>query len=188
MIAEPPRRSNHHLINRIRLIEGDIVRQTDVDAIAGSIGPDLKGTGSLNRAILRAAGKEVDNFILENIFKPRSGDVFAIPPFALPVKHILYAVMPVWKDSLGTEDRDLLRCYRGVVEMARRMRLRRIAIPALGSGEERFPVRRVARIGVQGILDRMGPGIEEVRIVCNRRETYLAFGAALKRQGWDSKK
>lgn len=184
VIAEPFPRSNCDLINRIRLIEGDLTKQHDVDALVGSISTALKVNGTLNQSLIAAAGTQIDDFILEHIYKPRAGDVFAVPPFHIPVKHIFFAVTPDWKDGLAQEDRDLIRCYRGAVQLATEMRLTSMAFPALGTGKKRYPVRRAARLGVQGIMDRMSDQIEEVRIVCNRREQYDAFAHWLKFYGY----
>lgn len=186
MIAEPFPRSNRHLINRIRLIEGDLTKQHDVDALVGSISTALKVDGTLNQSLIAAAGEQIDDFILEHIYKPRAGDVFAVPPFNIPVRHIFFAVTPDWKDDLAKEDRDLLRCYRGAVQLAAEMRLTSLAFPALGTGQRRYPVRRAARLGVQGIMDRITEEIREVRIVCNRREQYDAFAYWLKFYGGQS--
>ena len=172
-------------MSRIRLIEGDLLDQMDVDAIVATILPTLKADGHLNDAIIAKAGQTLDNFIVDNIFKPKSGDVFSVPPFGIPVKHILYAVMPVWKDNLANEERDLTRCYRGVMELAVNMHLEKIALPALGCRHGTFPVKRAARLGVQGILDRMHEQLTEVRIICRNREQYDAFHYWLKYYGWE---
>lgn len=184
VIAEPQRRSNAHLINRIRLIEGDLTRQTDVDAIVVAIPESLDVSGSLNQALISAAGQQVDQYILENIFRPRAGDVFVLPGYNLPVKNIILAVVPKWKDALEREDRDLSRCYRGTMHMAVKMNIRKIAFPALGTGRKSFPVRRAARLAIHGILDRMTDSVEEVRIVCNRPDQYEAFHEWLVHFGW----
>lgn len=180
MIAEQPIPSNTDLIGKIRLVEGDLTEQRDVDAIVGLIPASLDVGGSLNQALIRAAGERLDDFILDNIYKPRPGDVFAVPPFALPVRHILFAVTPEWKDGIDREDRDLVRCYRGIMQLATNMKLHRLAFPALGTGKRKYPIRRAARLGVQGIMDRMSPAFGEIRIVCNRRETYDAFQEAIE--------
>lgn len=184
VIAEPSPRSNRDLINKIRLIEGDLTKQADVDAIVGLIPADLDMSGTLNQAIIRATGQQLDDFIVENILKPRPGDVFAAPPFGLPNRHILYAVTPQWDDGLEREDRDLVRCYRGIMQLAYKMNIRSLAFPALGMGERKYPVKRAARLGLQGILERMHPDFNEVRIVCNRRESYDAFHDWLVHYGW----
>lgn len=185
VIAEPSPRSNRDFIRKIRLIEGDLTKQRDIDAIVGLIPVNLDMSGTLNQAIIHAAGRQIDDFILENIVQPRPGDVFAVPPFSLPIRHILYAVTPNWQDGLEREDRDLVRCYRGIMQLAHKMKIRRIAFPALGMGARKYPVKRAARLGLQGIMDRLSDGVDEVRIVCNRRESYDAFHDWLVHYGWD---
>ena len=175
VIAEAYPRSNRHLISRIRLVNGDLTKQDGVDAIVTSMEKTLKANRSLNRAVMGAAGPELDEFILEHIYRPHIGDVFAVPPFGLPVKHLIIAITPLWRDGIENEDRDLLRCYRGVMKTAHEMGLKKIAFPALGTGAGKFPVVRAARLGIQGIMDRLTPDFEEIRIVCNRPETYDAF-------------
>ena len=183
VIAEPTPRSNRDLINKIRLIEGDLTQQGDVDAIVASMSTGLKIDGSLNQALIRAAGQQFDDFIVENIYKPRPGDVVEVPSFNLPAPRVFFAITPEWRDSLDFEDRDLIRCYRWAMQLAERMKLKRLAFPALGTGHKKYPLRRAARLGVQGIMDRMSPGFEEIRIVCNRREQYDAFTEWLRYYG-----
>ncbi len=163
-----------------------MTKQHDMDVLVGSISTALKVNGTLNQSLIAAAGTQIDDFILEHIYKPRAGDVFAVPPFNIPVKHIFFAVTPDWKDGLAQEDRDLIRCYRGAIQLATEMGMRKIAFPALGTGKKRYPVRRAARLGIQGIMDRMTDQLDEVRIVCNRREQYEAFAQWLDHYGNDS--
>lgn len=185
VIADPYPRSNRHLISRIRLIEGDLTAQQDVDAIVGSVPVTLDTSRSLNRAIADAAGPKLDEFILEHLYRPRAGDVFPVPSFNLGVPHILYVVTPEWRAGIEHEDRDLVRCYRGAMQMARHMNLKKIAFPALGTGAHKYPVKRAARLGIQGIMDRLDDSFEEIRIVCNRAETYGAFHDWLVHYGWE---
>ena len=166
----------------MRLIEGDLTVQEGVDAIVTTIPANLNAEGSLNSAIFKAAGAEMDAFLLEHVIKPHPGQVFAVPSFGLSAPHILFAITPEWRSDL--EDRDLLRCYRGAVQTAREMGLKKIAFPALGTGTRHYPVKRATRLGIQGIMDRMEEGIEEVRLVCNRAETREAFRGWLVHYGW----
>lgn len=170
-------------IERIKLVKGDITKQTGVEAIVAGIYPDMGLEGSLNAAIKAAAGVELDKFILEHVPKPMTGDAFATPPFNLPVWHIIYVVQPRWRDGFYHEDVQQLRCFRSAMALGERMKLKSIAFPALGSGKKKFPVLRAARIALQGIIDRASPQFEEVRIVCNRDEIYDAFAERLKALG-----
>lgn len=167
------------LIRRIKLIKGDITLQDDVDAIVSTIGTDIDVGGSLNRAVIAAAGEKLDDFILEHVYKPRTGDVFAVPGFNLPVKNVIFVVTPPWRSGFEREDRDLLRCYRHAMQLAERMDLRRIAFPLLGTGKDKFPLQRAARLAVQGIKERLNKHFDEIRIVCNRDETFDAVSDSL---------
>jgi O-acetyl-ADP-ribose deacetylase (regulator of RNase III) len=66
------------------------------------------------------------------------------------------------------------------------MKLTRIAFPALGTGRKKYPLRRAARLAINGIMDRMTTHFEEVRIVCNRREQYDAFAEWLTHYGHEN--
>lgn len=181
-LSDPAGRSNpsQNFISRIRLIEGDITQQTGVDAIATAIDINFDTSRSLNRAIINAAGQELDDFIVENIYKPRIGDVHALPGFKLPVKNILVAFTPVWRAGVDGEDRDLLRCYRGIYETASLMKIKTLAIPAIGTGKHKFPVVRAARLALQAMKERMPDCVDELRIVCNKKANYDAFAERLR--------
>jgi O-acetyl-ADP-ribose deacetylase (regulator of RNase III) len=183
VIADPYPRSNRHLISKIRLVEGDLTKQRDVQAIVTMVPVSMDVGGSLNSAVMAAAGVGLDDFILEHIYKPRPGDVFIVPPFNLPVDHLIVAISPDWKTGIAREDRNLIRCYRGAMEQAALAGLTRIAFPALGTGHRKYPIRRAARLAIQGIMDRIDESFDEIRIVCNRAETAEAFSHWLKYYG-----
>lgn len=158
-----------------------------MDAIVTAIGQDMKIKGSLNSAIIKAAGEKLDEFILEHIYKPRSGDVVAVPPFNMDTKYIFFAITPRWDDTLGHEERDLMRCYRHAMQLAQRMDLKRIAFPALGMGGKTFPAARAARLAINSIMERIDKKIDEVRIVCNKDAHITLFYNRLQKMGWRGK-
>jgi O-acetyl-ADP-ribose deacetylase (regulator of RNase III) len=169
------------MIDKITLVKGDITRVADVDAIVSAIPVTLKLQSSLNTALIGAAGPGLDDTILEHVFKPVAGDVFVLPGLNLPVKHLMLAIMPPWRDgTFDKQDRDLLVCYRHPVEVARRMKFKKIAFPAIATGKRfGYPLERAARLALSGILERMGEPLEEVRIVCLRDDVYEEFAARL---------
>lgn len=180
-VPDPLMASNpdNDFIRRIRLIEGDIARQSGIDAIATTVDITLDTKRSLNRAIIEGAGQALDDSILDHIYRPQVGDVYVLPGYNLSVQHVLVAVTPIWKAGFEGEDRDLLRCYRGIMEMAERMKLKSLALPALGTGKHKFPVARAARLALQGMKDRIPQELDELRIVCNRADVYKAFADRL---------
>lgn len=164
-------------------MKGDITKQRDVDAVVSAIAVNMDATGALNRSLIKAAGREFDEFILDKIYKPRPGDTYVVPGFNLPVKNVIFVVSPVMRDNFAKEDVHLLRCYRHAMEMAHNMGLRKIAFAALGTGRDGYPLERAVRLAFRGIMDRMTPDFDEVRIVCNSDRVFDAFLNRLKKYG-----
>lgn len=149
---------------------------------------DLSLGGPLNKAYLAKAGEELGDYIAEHVIQPKAGEAFLCPPFAMPNKGIMLAVLPKWEDGLQNEDRQMLRCYRNAVRIAQEKRIRSIAFPALGFGRLNFPHIRFARLAVRAILESMenGDGPDEVRIVCKERGMVDIYATHLRKLGWSA--
>ncbi len=148
-----------------------------VGAIVTLIPRTLEYRGSLNQAILNAAGEELDQFVLDHIIQPRIGDIYPVPAFRLPCQHIFFCVVPVWRDRDDFEryDRDLVNACRKAMDLARALSLKTLAFPPLGMGRHGFPKPRGVRLMLEGILSRLNSDIEEVRIVCKSKKTVHLF-------------
>lgn len=170
-------------LNRIKLIKGDIVRQ-DVDAIVTVVPQNLEHQGSLNTSIFQAASHKLDDFILEHIYKPKIGDVYAVPGFNLPASNVLIGVMPHFRTEFDMHERYLSNCTRKIMELARCMFLKRVAFPPISSGKHGYPRPKAARLILQGILDRMDQNFEEIRIVVPDDQSYDLFLKKLTSIGW----
>ncbi len=182
-IAEPSEPSNPY-IDRIRLIQGDITQQK-ADAVISLIPQDLEFSGKINNALQKASGVNLDEFILENVYKPTPYDVYAVPGFNLPCKNIIFAVRPNWREDYERNDKDLVLCIRKALVLAKCMLLTSIAIPPLSSSAKRgYGKSRAARLLIQGILDRLDEKISTVTIVCPDAETFAAYRERLLLKGW----
>ena len=181
-IPEPSVASNPYL-DRIRLVQGDLTRQ-DTQAIVSVLPQNLEYKGRLNTAILAAAGEKLDEFVLENIFKPRPGDIYAVPGFNLPARHIFFCILPKWQSSFDREEKYLVNVSRKAMELARSMCLRSVAFPLLAAGKDGYPEAKAARLIVQGITERLDDSIEDVRLVCPEAGTLSLFQERLKAAGW----
>ncbi len=184
VIPEQRKRSNP-LLGRVKLVQGSIAEQ-DVDAIISLIPQNLEYRGVINEALLKAAGEQLDQFVLENVYKPRVGDVYAMPGFGLPSEHVLFGITPDWRNDFDREDGHLLSVLRKTLELARRMGLQKIALPPLASGRNGFPKRRAARLIVQAIEDRLDEDFEEIRIACIADSTMRTFEERLRAIGWSA--
>jgi len=177
-ISETPQGSNPYL-KRLQVVRGSIIEQ-NVDAIVTLIPQTLEYRGAINQLIQKAAGEKIDVFIQENVVHPRAGDVYAVPGFDLPCKHIFFCVVPVWRDEWDRHNSQLLNASRKAMELASRMSLKTIAFPPIGSGSHGFPKARAVRLIVQGITDRLDKKFEQVQIVCQKAETQQLFEERLR--------
>lgn len=175
IIAEPRTFVRPDLLDRIVLLSGDLVAQ-DADAIVAAIPETLELKDVRGRAIVTAAGAELDEAILENIYRPRPGDVFALPGFKLRARHVIFAVVPNWQTEFECEDRHLLACYRGAVQVSVAMGLKTLAFPGLlFPGNRGFPPRRAVRLAIRGIMDRMEDSLQQIRIVCENPDVATEY-------------
>ncbi len=182
-ITETGRVSNP-LLKRVKVVRGDICAQ-EVDAIATLIPADLEYRGELNLAILAAAGESLDEFVVENIYQPKAGDIYAVPGFDLAAKHILFCVRPEWKQGFERSSKDLLVCGRKIMTLAKCMLLESIAIPLIGSGHSGFSDEKAARLLVRSVEERLCESLKEVRLVAFDYETEGLFRTALEKLGWE---
>ena len=140
-------------------------------AIAMAVDMTLDTGQGMNAGIIAVAGDALDDAILEHIYRPRAGDVYALPGYGLSVAHVLVAVTPEWRGG-AVEDRDLVRCYRGLMDMVWRMGLESLAISVVGTGKHQFALSRAVRLMLQGVRERMPDNLRELRIVCESRVVY----------------
>lgn len=178
VITEPGKASNPYL-DRIKVLQGNLAEQT-VDAVVTLIPHTLEYRGALNAEILKKAGVRLDKFVLEHVVQPKSGDIYAVPGFDLPCRHIFFCVVPVWKDDFDRHEKHLLNATRKAIELAQDMGLKTMAFPPLGSGHRGFPKQRAVRLIVQGLEDRLDDRLEEVRITCLGDQTVCLFEERLK--------
>ncbi len=177
------RQSSNPFLDSVRLGGGDIAKQK-VDAIAIVIPQTLDYRGSINRAVMEASGHNLDEFILDNIYKPRIGDVYAIPAFDLPAKHIFIGVLPNFRTEFDMNDAHLSGVVRKIMELSRCMLLEAIAFPPLASGKGAYPKAKAARLIAQGIADRIDESFKEVRVVSSDQEILGHLDKNLRALGW----
>ncbi len=182
VISDQGNPSNPYL-ERIKLVQGDITKQK-TDAIVSVLPQSLEYRGGLNAAILEAAGQKLDEFVLEHIFKPRPGDIYAVPSFNLPCKNIFFAILPKWTLGFDRDDRHLLLATRKAMEITRTMCLASVSFPPLAAGKHGYPPQKAARLIVQAILERLDENFDEVRIVSPDVEVLKLFYERLKPHGW----
>jgi O-acetyl-ADP-ribose deacetylase len=159
------------LRDRVAVKTGDITRE-DVDAIVNAANATLLGGGGVDGAIHRAAGPE----ILEACRRIRAseypdglptGKAVITPGGALPARHVIHTVGPIYGQHAGGEARLLGDCYRNCIELAARHGLTTIAFPAISTGVYGYPKEEAARVAMAAIdlALEANATVREVRLV-----------------------
>jgi O-acetyl-ADP-ribose deacetylase len=164
-------------VARIELTRGDITEQ-DVDAIVNAANASLLGGGGVDGAIHRAAGPE----LLEECRRLggcATGDAKATRGHALPARHVIHAVGPVWRGGEEGEPELLASCHRRALELAAELGARSVAFPAIPTGVYGYPLDAAARVAIDAVSEAAGDPVELVRFVLFDDRAFHAFVQAL---------
>lgn len=165
------------VFNMITLIQGDITKVQDVDAIVNAANKSLLGGGGVDGAIHRAAGPE----LLEECKKfngCETGEARITGAYNLPCKYVIHTPGPVWHGGGEGEAELLASCYRNSLEVAVGHGVRKIAFPSISTGIFSYPLDQAAKIAVDTVKAFMAENpdaIDLVEWVLFDDATYAAY-------------
>ena len=169
---------------RIEVLLDDITT-LDVDAIVNAANETLLGGGGVDGAIHRAAGP---GLLAECRALPEvragvrcpTGEARITGGHALPARHVIHTVGPVWHGGTAGEAQQLASCYRNCLQLAQARGLRSIAFPAISCGVYGYPPGRAVAIAVDTVRTWSDAQPERVLFCCfdqamaQRYESILA--------------
>jgi len=162
----------------------DDITTLAVDAIVNAANERMLGGGGVDGAIHRAAGADL-RAECERVPEVRpgvccpTGEARITGGHALPAKHVIHTVGPVWSKERPEACDDMLRsCYRSSLALAEEQGLGSIAFPCISTGVYAFPAERAAKVAFRGVLGMAGDlrRVERVVFCC-----YSADDAAIYR-------
>jgi O-acetyl-ADP-ribose deacetylase len=148
----------------IEVLVGDITDQA-VDAI---VNPSNRGCSARPASTARstAAAARADRRLprdRRDRLRPGRGT----PGFRLPAGRVIHTTTLPWRDGAFGELETLEAAYAASLDVARRLRLRTLALPAIGTGAYGYPLEAATEVAVATTLQalRQESDLEEVRFV-----------------------
>lgn len=161
----------------VRLLQGDITT-CQVDAVINVTGktltpPDLEEPPESTRVLPERACLET----------PEAGDVpvLVAPSEHLKAEHVMNA--PTVSTTATAGALKIRKTMRSIMEEAQAKNLKSLAIPAIGSGINRYPLERCAEILLQELnksVKAEDNTIEKVIFVLDTQKSYRIFEQALE--------
>ena len=146
----------------ITFVVGDLTKQA-VDAIVNAANEALAPGGGVCGAIRRAGGDEIFEEC-DRLGGCATGDAKATGAGRLPARFVIHAVGPMWHGGGHGEAELLASAYRRSLEVARELRCRTIAFPALSTGIYGYPPDEAAPVAVRAVRE-LADGFDEIRFV-----------------------
>lgn len=176
------------------LYRGDM-RQLVIDAVVNTALPSLTGCriplhGCLDAALHAQAGPWMRNdcatiMEMQGLDEEPPGNAKITRAYRLPAKYVIHTVGPDVKDG-KVEDHDrqtLYNCYWNSLELAGKVSdLRSIAIPAIATGYNAFPIREAAEIALDAVntwMDANGQNLDLIVFSVQAEKDALVYADVL---------
>ena len=135
---------------RLEAITGDITK-IHVDAIVNAANSSLMGGGGVDAAIHRSGGSEIlaECKKIRNTQYPEglpTGEAVITQAGALPCRHVIHTVGPIWSGGMQGEESLLENCYRNSLQKAIDAGAKSLAFPAISTGVYGYPAAKAAKL------------------------------------------
>ncbi len=161
----------------LEIIRNDITR-VRADAVVNTANPKVAVGAGVDHAVYKAAGW--DELLAERakIGPLAPGECAATPAFALPSKYIIHTVGPAWEGGGSGEAGIVAKCYRGSLELAKKLGCETVAFPLISAGTYGFPKAVALKTAVSEITGFLMENEMTVFLVVYDKEAFEVSGKA----------
>ncbi|MCE5196660.1 MAG: macro domain-containing protein [Negativicutes bacterium] len=146
----PRKNENKQMTSSINLIKGDITTISRIDAIVSAGDTKLSGSGSLDKPIHKASGKELKEALKDRTI--RTGEAIITASYNLEsADYIIHTAGPKYNRGNSGEKELLQRTYQACLDCAKENGLYSIAFPCISVGAYRYPKVEAAKLALQAI-------------------------------------
>ena len=164
----------------LELVQGDITRQPDMDAVVNAANAQLRTGGGVAGAIHRAAGPGLAQEAAP--YAPIApGEAVMTGGHNLPNAKVIHCLGPVYGQDEPAHEL-LASCYRRALELADQDGLTSVAFPAISTGAFGYPLREAASVALKTVEDAASSlsSVKRVRFVLFGAQDLEGFQAALQ--------
>ncbi|WP_373187772.1 macro domain-containing protein [Halopseudomonas sp.] len=140
--------------------QGDIARQSDMQAIVNAANAQLRMGGGVAGAIHRAAGPG-----LEEECRPlapiRPGQAVITGGHDLPNDYVIHCLGPVYQVDEPSPEL-LASCYQNALRLAEDNHVRSLAFPSISTGAFGYPMESAAKVAFGTVMDAL-PRLSSVK-------------------------
>ncbi|MDR9467904.1 macro domain-containing protein [Marinospirillum sp.] len=167
----------------LECVEGDITRQSDIQAIVNAANAELRSGGGVAGAIHRAAGPELDQ-ACRPLAPIRPGQAVITPAYQLPNDWVVHCLGPVYGVD-EPSDQLLADCYRNALQVAEHHRISSLAFPALSTGAFGYPMQAAAQVAFKAISEAAPSlsSVQHIRFVLFKEADVRVHEAAFGLRG-----
>jgi O-acetyl-ADP-ribose deacetylase (regulator of RNase III) len=170
-------------MTKIEIVLGDITKQKDIEAIVNAANSHLRMGGGVARAILLAAGPEIQREC--DLLAPiKPGEAVITKGYCLPNKYVIHCVGPRYGID-KPEDKILSSCYKNAIRLAEKYRIKSIAFPAISTGIYGYPIEEATKVVASTIKEILPCKLEKIRFVLFKKEDYEIYIKIFKSEGLD---
>ncbi|MGM0419746.1 MAG: macro domain-containing protein [Bacillota bacterium] len=159
----------------LEITKGNIVNQSDLDAVVNAANAELRPGGGVAGAIHKAAGPELDK-ACRPLAPIQPGEAVVTESFKLENDYIVHTLGPVYgRDK--PEDRLLAASINNCLILAEENKLESIGFPAISTGAFGYPLAEAAEVILQTIQSTMIKlnKIKKIRLVLVDQTDFDVF-------------